>query len=93
MSSLLGASLRLCPARIFMGELRSEQAFDFLNAINPGIDEDYSRQRPARGVRSISTLVSQQRRAHGSLGYHRLPQVDHSDRLSSSRKVTSTAAA
>ncbi|MBY3516509.1 P-type DNA transfer ATPase VirB11 [Rhizobium laguerreae] len=36
MGDLLATALRLRPDRIFMGELRGDEAFDFLNAINTG---------------------------------------------------------
>lgn len=60
MSSLLAAALRLRPDRIFMGELRGEEAFDFLNAINtghPGSMTTIHSNSPRHAFDRLSTLV------------------------------------
>ncbi|ATU94064.1 P-type DNA transfer ATPase VirB11 [Phyllobacterium zundukense] len=60
MTSLLGAALRLRPDRIFMGELRGEEAFDFLNAINtghPGSMTTIHANSPRHAFDRLSTLV------------------------------------
>ncbi|MBN9271421.1 MAG: P-type DNA transfer ATPase VirB11 [Mesorhizobium sp. 65-26] len=60
MSSLLATSLRLRPDRIFMGELRGDEAFDFLNAINtghPGSMTTIHANAPREAFDRLSTLV------------------------------------
>ena len=60
MTSLLGAALRLRPDRIFMGELRGEEAFDFLNTINtghPGSMTTIHANSPRHAFDRLSTLV------------------------------------
>lgn len=59
-ASLLQAALRLRPDRIFMGELRGEEAFEFLNAINtghPGSMTTIHANSPRQAFDRISTLV------------------------------------
>ncbi|MGN8024344.1 P-type DNA transfer ATPase VirB11 [Phyllobacterium sp. 22229] len=60
MTSLLAAALRLRPDRIFMGEIRGEEAFDFLNAINtghPGSMTTIHANSPRHAFDRLSTLV------------------------------------
>lgn len=60
MTDLLATALRLRPDRIFMGELRGEEAFDFLNAINtghPGSMSTIHANSPHHAFNRLSTLV------------------------------------
>ncbi|MBO9111898.1 MULTISPECIES: P-type DNA transfer ATPase VirB11 [Rhizobium/Agrobacterium group] len=60
MADLLATALRLRPDRIFMGELRGDEAFDFLNAINtghPGSMSTIHANSPHHAFNRLSTLV------------------------------------
>ncbi|MFA1676888.1 P-type DNA transfer ATPase VirB11 [Rhizobium mongolense] len=60
MTDLLATALRLRPERIFMGELRGDEAFDFLNAINtghPGSMSTIHANSPHHAFNRLSTLV------------------------------------
>ncbi|MBY5337065.1 P-type DNA transfer ATPase VirB11 [Rhizobium leguminosarum] len=60
MGDLLATALRLRPDRIFMGELRGDEAFDFLNAINtghPGSMSTIHANSPHHAFNRLSTLV------------------------------------
>ncbi|RWE86581.1 MAG: P-type DNA transfer ATPase VirB11 [Mesorhizobium sp.] len=60
MTDLLATALRLRPDRIFMGELRGDEAFDFLNAINtghPGSMSTIHANSPHHAFNRLSTLV------------------------------------
>jgi type IV secretion system protein VirB11 len=60
MTDLLASALRLRPDRIFMGELRGDEAFDFLNAINtghPGSMSTIHANSPHHAFNRLSTLV------------------------------------
>ena len=60
MKDLLATALRLRPDRIFMGELRGDEAFDFLNAINtghPGSMSTIHANSPHHAFNRLSTLV------------------------------------
>lgn len=60
MADLLATALRLRPDRIFMGELRGDEAFDFLNAINtghPGSMTTIHANSPHHAFNRLSTLV------------------------------------
>lgn len=60
MADLLATALRLRPERIFMGELRGDEAFDFLNAINtghPGSMTTIHANSPHHAFNRLSTLV------------------------------------
>jgi type IV secretion system protein VirB11 len=60
MTDLLATALRLRPDRVFMGELRGAEAFDFLNAINtghPGSMTTIHANSPHHAFNRLSTLV------------------------------------
>lgn len=60
MTDLLASALRLRPDRIFMGELRGDEAFDFINAINtghPGSMSTIHANSPHHAFNRLSTLV------------------------------------
>ena len=60
MADLLATALRLRPDRIFMGELRGPEAFDFLNAINtghPGSMTTIHANSPHQAFNRLSTLI------------------------------------
>lgn len=60
MTDLLATALRLRPDRIFMGELRGAEAFDFLNAINtghPGSMTTIHANSPHQAFNRLSTLI------------------------------------
>ncbi|MCX8571136.1 P-type DNA transfer ATPase VirB11 [Aminobacter sp. MET-1] len=60
MGDLLATALRLRPDRIFMGELRGAEAFDFLNAINtghPGSMTTIHANSPQQAFNRLSTLI------------------------------------
>ena len=64
MLSLLEASLRMRPDRIFLGELRGEEAFPFLRAVNtghPGSMTTVHADTPAGAYEQIALMVAQAR--------------------------------
>jgi type IV secretion system protein VirB11 len=59
---LLGASLRMRPDRIILGELRGHEAFTFLRAVNtghPGSMTTVHADSPERAIEQIALLVLQ----------------------------------
>jgi len=59
---LLSAALRMRPDRIILGELRGEEAYTFLRAINtghPGSMTTVHADSPARAIEQIALLVLQ----------------------------------
>lgn len=64
MLSLLEAALRMRPDRIFLGELRGEEAFPFLRAVNtghPGSMTTVHADTPAGAYEQIALMVAQAR--------------------------------
>jgi type IV secretion system protein VirB11 len=62
MEDLLGASLRMRPDRIILGELRGHEAFTFLRAVNtghPGSMTTVHADSPERAIEQIALLVLQ----------------------------------
>ena len=62
MEDLLGASLRMRPDRIILGELRGHEAFTFLRAVNtghPGSMTTVHADSPKRAIEQIALLVLQ----------------------------------
>jgi type IV secretion system protein VirB11 len=62
MDSLVGASLRMRPDRIILGELRGEEAYAFLRAVNtghPGSMTTIHADNPERAIEQIALLVLQ----------------------------------
>ncbi|MDO7843138.1 P-type DNA transfer ATPase VirB11 [Sphingomonas immobilis] len=61
-SDLLGASLRMRPDRIIVGELRGDEAYTFLRAVNtghPGSMTTIHADSPERAVEQLALLVLQ----------------------------------
>ncbi|RYY25600.1 MAG: P-type DNA transfer ATPase VirB11 [Sphingomonadales bacterium] len=56
-SDLLGASLRMRPDRIILGELRGEEAFTFLRAINTGHPGSMTTVHADSATRAIEQIV------------------------------------
>lgn len=62
MDDLLGASLRMRPDRIILGELRGPEAFTFLRAVNtghPGSMTSVHADSPERAIEQIALLILQ----------------------------------